>query len=84
VEGVCPYTPPRVYTKITLKQEDNNNMQKLPDQFQEIASKTLIYQEYSTTITRTKHPRDSASLPSNRQVISICNSTRERDIDLPK
>jgi hypothetical protein len=54
-------------------------MQKIPYEFQEVASKTLIYQEYSTTIARRKHPRDSDILPSNRQVISIYNSTRERE-----
>jgi hypothetical protein len=62
----------------------NNNMQKIAYQFQEIASKTLIYQEYFAIIERTKNPRDSSSLPSNRQVINIHNSTRERYIDFPK
>jgi len=68
-----------------LKQEEKkNNMQKIAYQFQEIASKTLIYQEYFATIARPNNPRDSTSLPSNRQVINIHNSTRERYIDFPK
>jgi hypothetical protein len=62
----------------------NNNMQKIAYQFQEIASKTLIYQEYFATISRPNNPRDSVGLLSNRQVISIHNSTRERYINFPK
>jgi hypothetical protein len=83
--GCIPlYSSKVLYQNNLETRRNNNNMHKIPYQFQEIASKTLIYEEYFTTIERTKHSRDSASLPSNRQVISIHNSTRERDINSPK
>jgi hypothetical protein len=86
ISGGCMplYSSKGLYQNNLETRRNNNNIQKIPYQFQEIASKTLIYQEYSTTIARTKHPRDSVILPSNKQVIIIHNSTRERDIDLPK
>jgi hypothetical protein len=63
VEGVCPYTPPRVLTRITLKQEEiTNHMQKIPYQFQKKTCKTLIYQEYSINMQERSLQEGSAPL----------------------
>jgi hypothetical protein len=66
------------------QQRNTNNMQKFLTNSKRYARKTLIYQEYSITIARDKHPRGSALLPSTRQVTSIQIASKREICDLSK
>jgi hypothetical protein len=63
VEGVSPFTPPRVRTRISMKQEEiTNNIQKFLTNSNRKHAKTLIYQEYSINMQKTSLQEGSAPL----------------------
>jgi hypothetical protein len=55
-------------------------MQKFLTNSKKKHEETLFYQEYSTTIARTRHPRDSALASfTKRQVLASTREVQERD-----
>jgi hypothetical protein len=78
VEGVCPYTPPRIYPIKTMEQERKLTIcifflpipKKMPRQ-------TLVTKYFSSPKQEKEPPRDSAPLHSTRKEIN--HSTRERE-----